>query len=72
MATRDAVRIMKKHNVDGHIIHINSICGHYPVQCSGVNVYSATKYAVTALTNDLRVELVEAGTKIKVTVSSLH
>lgn len=63
---------MKKHNVDGHIIHINSICGHYPVQCSGVNVYSATKYAVTALTNDLRVELVEAGTKIKVTVSSLH
>ncbi|XP_044751238.1 farnesol dehydrogenase-like [Coccinella septempunctata] len=65
-ATREAVRSMKKHKINGHIIHINSVAGHRPIGYVGENVYPASKYAVTALTESLRIEL-KADTKIKVT-----
>lgn len=60
---------MKKHKIDGHIIHMNSVAGHRPIGYVGENVYPASKYAVTALTESMRFELLKAGTKIKVTVS---
>uniref|UniRef100_A0A9I3GJB4 Uncharacterized protein n=1 Tax=Anopheles farauti TaxID=69004 RepID=A0A9I3GJB4_9DIPT len=58
---------MKKRSVGGHIIHINSILGHMVLPIATQNVYPATKYGVTALTETLRHELRLAGTKIKVT-----
>lgn len=70
--TREAIQLMQKNKVDGHIIHINSICGHkVPVAPSGnsFNVYPASKYAVTALTETLRQDLNKLKSKIKVTVS---
>ncbi|KAJ8964931.1 hypothetical protein NQ317_015397 [Molorchus minor] len=45
ISTREAVRDMKANNVDGHIIHINSLAGHNVYNLSGFNVYSASKYA---------------------------
>ncbi|KAL3282661.1 hypothetical protein HHI36_005836 [Cryptolaemus montrouzieri] len=67
VATREAISSMKKHGINGHIVHINSDLGHIIPPIPGLNVYPATKYAVTALTEVLRGELVRAGSKIKVT-----
>ncbi|KAF5298284.1 hypothetical protein FQR65_LT09795 [Abscondita terminalis] len=67
IATREALKIMSKNNIDGHIIHINSITGHKVVYHSQSNVYPASKYAVTALTETLRQELNSIGSKTKVT-----
>ncbi|KAL3287729.1 hypothetical protein HHI36_002193 [Cryptolaemus montrouzieri] len=67
VATREAIRSMRKHRIDGHIIHINSITGHKVPLFPWLSVYPGTKHAVTAVTESLRVELVKAGSKIKVT-----
>lgn len=70
--TREAFQLMKKHGVDGHIVNINSTAGHslpYMVGILDLNIYSATKYAVTAMTETVRQELIQHNTKIKITVS---
>ncbi|KAJ8931745.1 hypothetical protein NQ314_015277 [Rhamnusium bicolor] len=67
IATREAVKDMKANNVDGHIIHINSILGHQIPSIPGLNIYPATKYAVTALAETLRLELNSLKLKIKIT-----
>lgn len=67
IATREAVKDMRANNVDGHIIHINSVLGHYVAHVPDLNVYPASKFAVTALTETLRQELNSFGSKIKVT-----
>ncbi|KAJ8943913.1 hypothetical protein NQ318_019521 [Aromia moschata] len=58
---------MKANNIDGHIIHINSVTGHQVPAFPGLNVYPASKYAVTALAETLRLELNSAKSKIKIT-----
>jgi NADP+-dependent farnesol dehydrogenase len=74
--TREAVQSMKKRGDNGHthIVHINSIAGHsvqIMIDISSPNIYPASKYAVTALTESLRQELIAADSKIKVTVSAI-
>lgn len=71
ICTREAYQSMKERNVDdGHIIHINSMSGHRVVPCPDIHFYSATKYAVTALTEGLRQELRDEYTHIRVTCIS--
>lgn len=65
ICTREAVQDMQRRGVAGHIIHISSMAGHRVPPGSGV--YSATKYAVRALTEALRLELREAGSATRVT-----
>ncbi|CAH1371969.1 unnamed protein product [Tenebrio molitor] len=67
IATREAVKIMQANKIDGHIININSIVGHRILTLPGRNVYPASKFAVTALTETLRHELRHLGLKIKST-----
>ncbi|KAK4874252.1 hypothetical protein RN001_013612 [Aquatica leii] len=67
MMTREAVKSMRDNNVDGHIVHMNSLCGHMIPPIIDKNVYCASKYAVTALTETLRQELNTIGSKIKIT-----
>ncbi|KAE8295038.1 Dehydrogenase/reductase SDR family member 11 17-beta-hydroxysteroid dehydrogenase [Larimichthys crocea] len=68
ICTREAYQSMKERNVDdGHIININSMSGHRVTPNADVHFYSATKYAVTALTEGLRQELREANTHIRAT-----
>ncbi|XP_055612042.1 farnesol dehydrogenase-like [Uranotaenia lowii] len=67
LCSREAFQSMKKRNVDGHIVHINSTSGHYIIPFSQMNLYPASKYAVTAITEVMRHELRTAGTKVKVT-----
>jgi len=66
VATREAVKDMRANNVDGHIIHINSVVGHIVPNLPQFNVYPASKHAVTALTETLRQELNSIGSKIKI------
>lgn len=71
LATKEAVKSMKENNVEGHIIHMNSIGGHYIPNIKANNVYPASKFAVTALAETLRRELHEVGSRIKITVGRL-
>ncbi|XP_069883221.1 dehydrogenase/reductase SDR family member 11 [Dipodomys merriami] len=71
ICTREAYQSMKERNVDdGHIININSMCGHRVPFQSEIHFYCATKYAVTALTEGLRQELLEAQSHIRATCIS--
>lgn len=69
IATREATKIMRENSIDGHVIHINSVCGHMVPNYETINVYSASKYAVTALTETLRQDLNRIRSKIKISVS---
>ena len=65
ICTKEAYKLMKSGKVDdGHFININSMSGHRII---GLPFYSATKFAVTALTEGLRRELRSAGTNIRTT-----
>nr|KAF6455620.1 dehydrogenase/reductase 11 [Rousettus aegyptiacus] len=71
ICTREAYQSMKERKVDdGHIININSMSGHRVAPLSVAHFYSATKYAVTSLTEGLRQELREAQTHIRATCIS--
>ncbi|XP_074028768.1 farnesol dehydrogenase isoform X2 [Leptinotarsa decemlineata] len=69
ICNREAIKIMRNHNIAGHIILMNSIAGHYVpnMPVPNLNVYPASKFAVTALTESLRQELRFNETAIKVT-----
>lgn len=67
IATREAIRSMKENNIDGHIVYMNAIDGHYVLD-EPLNMYYGVKHAVTALTEVLRRELVKMASRIRVTV----
>lgn len=72
--TKKFFTLVQKYNVVGaHIININSVLGHdvFPTPLGRnpiYNVYPATKYGVTAVTETLRQEFSYHGLKTKVTV----
>lgn len=69
--TREAFQIMKQKNIAGHIININSIIGHHIPNLSAQspsNIYPATKFALTAMTEVYRQELSNEKTNVRVTV----
>ncbi|XP_044733151.1 farnesol dehydrogenase-like [Chrysoperla carnea] len=69
IATREAIRSMNDRKVSGHIIHVNSMGGHFcPITVGHLlSMYVASKHAVTALAETLRLELARTQQKIKVT-----
>uniref|UniRef100_A0A1B6DZK4 Dehydrogenase/reductase SDR family member 11 n=1 Tax=Clastoptera arizonana TaxID=38151 RepID=A0A1B6DZK4_9HEMI len=67
ICTREAVRLMKSKNLqDGIIININSISGHRVVS-RYFPMYTASKFAMTAMSECLKRELSASGSKIRVT-----
>lgn len=57
--TREAFRLMQKSDDFGMIININSVLGHsIPFSTARLNLYPPTKYALTAVSEVLRQELV--------------
>lgn len=64
VCTREAVADMRRRGDDGHVVHVSSMAAHRVPPGSGV--YSATKYAVRALTEALRQELRHENSKIRV------
>ncbi|XP_011492954.2 farnesol dehydrogenase [Aedes aegypti] len=67
LCSQKAYQSMKKRSVDGHIVHINSVVGHKVFDFPQSNIYPASKHAVTAITETMRNELRNAGSRIKVT-----
>lgn len=69
--TKEAFQLMKKSDDYGMIINVNSILGHRnPSLTATFNVYPASKYAVTALTETIRHEISASGNR-KIRVSSI-
>ncbi|VVC36704.1 NAD(P)-binding domain,Short-chain dehydrogenase/reductase SDR [Cinara cedri] len=67
VCSREAYRSMTKNNINGHIVQINSICGHSITPYFAHKMYNASKTAVTVLCEGLRHELSLVNSKIKVT-----
>merc|ERR1712106_674844 len=69
--TREAIASMKERKVDdGQIVHISSIAGHVVINPGMISaMYTASKYAVRALTEGLRQEL--RATKSNIRVASI-
>ncbi|XP_045613486.1 dehydrogenase/reductase SDR family member 11 [Procambarus clarkii] len=71
LCTREAVSSMRERNVnDGQIIHINSMSGHRVISNSAVHFYSATKFAVRALLEGMRLELRDLKSHIRIAAVS--
>lgn len=70
MCSREAFKQMKELHLEGHIFHLNSIAGHQIVVGHPpiFNVYSSSKYAVTALTEIMREEVSHFQENIRITV----
>jgi len=66
--TREAIASMKERKVDdGQIVHISSIAGHVVINPGMISaMYTASKYAVNALTEGLRQELRAAKSNIRI------
>lgn len=71
ICTKEAIKRMTANGIAGHIVNINSITGHYVPYVEGLdlNIYPATKHAVTAIVESLRQELNSLGSNIKISVS---
>lgn len=63
--TQAALQRMEDSGNEGHIFHVSSMSGHR--LAPRTSVYSATKHAVKALTEGLRLDLREAGRPVRVT-----
>lgn len=69
VATREALKVFKEHNIQGHIININSESGHWVDDFADDYIYTATKYAVTALTESTYLDIKKMKLGAKATVS---
>ncbi|XP_062565654.1 farnesol dehydrogenase-like [Armigeres subalbatus] len=72
VCTREAYQSMKRRSEGGHVININSVVGHslpYSVEAliSSYNMYAPSKYAVTAITEVTRQELLNEKSNVKIT-----
>ncbi|XP_078043890.1 farnesol dehydrogenase-like [Augochlora pura] len=68
ICSREFVRMNKKRKTRGHIFNINSILGHYAEAIQiPLGMYGASKYGITALTAELRHEIILAKLNIRVT-----
>lgn len=72
--SRQVLGQLKETELEGHIIHMNSIAGHYKfpgVPPNFFNAYSPSKNAVTCINDVLRCEMNFYKMPVKITVSRL-
>ncbi|KAH8394476.1 hypothetical protein KR222_011367 [Zaprionus bogoriensis] len=70
--TQRAFQSLRQREAPGHVVLINSIVGHYlfnplPGSLQELNMYPATKHALTAMTELFRQEFRDFKTQVKVT-----
>lgn len=68
--TREAVRLIRKSEDYGIVVNVGSVAGHSIPYGHSLNAYAPSKFAVTALSETLRQELVLQGNE-KIRVSNL-
>ena len=68
VCTREAIQEMQRHGRGGHVLHISSMAAHRVP--GGGGMYSASKFAVRALTEGLRQELRACQSPIRITAVS--
>lgn len=72
---KEAVNSMIERDVEGHIIVINSIAGHVVPNLGShlpsLNIYPATKFALTAMVETYRQELQKKTLKVRISVRLL-
>ncbi|XP_022085737.1 dehydrogenase/reductase SDR family member 11-like [Acanthaster planci] len=67
ICTREAVKQMAQKGADdGQVININSLSGHKVTQNRDSHFYTATKFAMTSMTEGVRQELREIGSMIRI------
>lgn len=66
--TRKAIETMIADKIDGTIININSVGGHFIIKFPGATIYQASKFGLTAFTEGVRKDLAERGSKIRISV----
>src|SRR5262249_7638336 len=69
VATREAIRDMERRGAAGHVVNVASMASHRVPSADGA-VYSATKFAVRAITEGLRQELRARQSPIRVSARS--
>ncbi|XP_050310821.1 farnesol dehydrogenase-like [Anthonomus grandis grandis] len=67
ICTREAISDMKTNKTKGHIVNINSYAGQEILDIPGMEFYTTTKHAVTALTETVRLEINREKLPIKIT-----
>jgi 17beta-estradiol 17-dehydrogenase / 3beta-hydroxysteroid 3-dehydrogenase len=70
ICTREAVQDMRRRGDQGHVIHISSLSAYRIPAGNGGGMYGATKHAVRALTEGLRLELRGLESNIRVSAIS--
>lgn len=73
-ATQLAIKSMESAGINGYVININSVLTHYlhnlPKNIPH-SLYVPSKFALTALTEGLRKEIINKESRIKVSVSKI-
>lgn len=72
VCTREAIKQMRSNGIDGQIIHIGSVPIYINSIFPSFNMWTPSKTAVASLTEMLRQELNQIGSKIKVSVCFTH
>lgn len=72
VCTREAIKQMRNNGIDGQIIHIGSVPIYINSIFPSFNMWTPSKTAVSSLTEMLRQELNQIGSKIKVSVCFKH
>lgn len=68
LCTREAVKIMRKHESEGHIININSILGlNANLANAPIGMYAASKFGLRAMSHNWRKEFTQKKDKIRIT-----
>lgn len=68
VCTRQAIKSMEKHGIDGHVMNINALPAEQTSKQLEFSIYPATKHAVTAVAETFRMELAEKESRIKLSV----
>ncbi|KAF4517791.1 hypothetical protein B566_EDAN002996 [Ephemera danica] len=69
---REVIKDMRDRKVDdGHLFNICSLSGQYIMEVEGLYPYAASKHSIRVLTEGMRRELRDLGTKIRITVHEI-